>query len=210
MARRSGWLAAIAVAGILSSACDREHAQPGKQEETKLLAVIEAALQGTRLQRETQESPDGPLLDVPSIREVFRTPAPQEAEARAVIADPRASGDAKRVAALLMQCLPIDEYIDFVRFIFENVHENRCPDSVLSNAIFPGEDWGFVLAESHQRADVRELLLEIDASNVGGDAMRAKIKAILEGQTAAYLKHVRETGASVPAIGCAASAQPAR
>src|SRR3990167_8422986 len=45
-------------------------------------------------------------------------------------------------------------------------------------------------------AYVRELLLSIEASSVGGDAMHAKIESIFDGHTAEYLKHLRETGAA--------------
>ena len=127
-----------------------------------------------------------------------------------MIADPRASADAKRVAVLVMQCLPIDEYVDFLRLTFENVRAGRCPESVLSKAIFPGADWGFVVAENYQRDDVRELLLSIEASSVGGDAMHAKIESIFDGHTAEYLKHLRETGAAVPAIGCTEPSRPSQ
>jgi hypothetical protein len=202
MTPRSPCLAALAVVGVFFSACDGQRAESGAQGEMELLSLIDAALRDTWLQRQAEESSDGPLLAAASIREVFRSPAQHESGARAVIADQQASADAKRVAVLLMQCLPIGGYVDFLRYTFENVREGRCPESVLSQAIFPGENWGFAVAENHQRKDVRELLVEIETSSVGGEAMRAQIESILGGHTAEYLKHLRETGAAVPAIGC--------
>lgn len=203
MTRRSGWLAALAIAGFLSSACHQQNTQVAKQEDMKLLSVIEAALRDTWLRRQIEESADGPMLHVPGIREIFRSPVQYVASARAVIANPSASADAKRVAVLVMQCLSIDEYLDFLRFVFERVRESQCPDSALAKAIFPGEDWGFVIAENYQQEGVRELLLEIEESGVGGEAMREKIEAILDGRTAEYLEHLRKSGVRIPAIGCA-------
>jgi hypothetical protein len=79
------------VIGALVLACEQRQTQVSTQDDAKLLSVIEAALQETWLGRQAEESSDGALLDVPSIREVFRAPAQHEAAARAVIAD--LSGD---------------------------------------------------------------------------------------------------------------------
>lgn len=146
----------------------------------------------------------GPLLHDVEFQRLYRESMKNEADARALMSDPSVSVETKSVAILLMQCLPLDRYVEFVRLIFDETRAGHADPTLLAEAIFPGEAWGDILAMNYQTPRVRDLLEEIRSSQIGDARVDGRISWILDGGMAKYFRDHRADGVAMPAIDCEA------
>ena len=186
----------LAATGSCSRAGDQ--LGPGERE---LAGKLENVLSETRIRRSLDDSSDAPLLENSKLRVLYAQSLENEAAARSIIQDPDVDEGVKRLAILTMQCLPVESYIKLLRFLWDQTAAGHCSEALLADAVFPGEQWGTVIAEHYRDRRVGALLKEILAGAETAP-LRDRVGSVLDGDAARYIEHVRETGGRAPVIGC--------
>jgi len=168
-----------------------------------LLEDINAVLRDTWFQRWfVTDALDSAIVGNERFQEALRHSGRVEPAARAVIRDPEVDPEKKTMAIRMMQCLPPDRYLAFVRFVFEEAQASRCPPTLLADALYPGAHWGPGIALQYKDRRVEGLLNEIDAASLGNQRVNDRISSIRDGSYANYVAHLQETGNRVPPVQC--------
>lgn len=198
---RTTILIAIAVSALAcsSSTTDDKNAGAATFKDT-----IEESFTRNRIKLFFDDRRFGPLLHDAEFRNLYRQSTMHEAAARSLVTDSSVSLKTKSVVVLLMQCLPIDRYVEFVRLIFDETKAGRVDPALLAESIRPGDDWGDVLAMNYLEPRARELLETIRTSQVGGAQVGDRITWILDGRTAKYFRDHQADGVPMPSIDCEA------
>jgi hypothetical protein len=196
----------VLIAGVVSAlACSSSDDGQNLADRPPLADAIESAFARNRLKLLVDDRKFGPFLRDVEFRSLYRQSLEYEADARTTIGDSSTNLDTKVVAVLLMQCLPLDRYVAFVRFIFDKTKAGSADPILLATAVFPGEQWGDGLAMAYDVPQVRLLLETIRDWRTGDSEVGDSIAWILDGRTAKYLRDHRAAGAPMPVIDCEAS-----
>jgi hypothetical protein len=169
--------------------------------EDEFLGALEGVLSATRIRRSLDDSSDTPLLENATLRGLYSRSSDNENATRSIVQDPGVGEEAKHLAVLTMQCLPLDSYVELLRFLHDQVRAGLCSEALLADAVFPGEQWGTVIAEHYRDPQVANLLKEILA-DARTSKLRDRVESVLDGDAARYIDHLRETGGEAPVWAC--------
>lgn len=176
---------------------------PASLEKQNLLEDINAVLSDTWFQRWfVTDAVASATIGNERFREAARRSVKIEAAARAVIGDPEIDTEKKVMAIHMMQCLPPDRYVAFVRFVLGEAQASHCPRALVADALYPGAHWGSGISLQYQEPRVQDLLKEIEDASLGDERVRDRVSSIRDGSYAEYVKHLRETGNRVPPVQC--------
>lgn len=172
-------------------------------EKQNLLDDINAVLSGTWFQRWfALDAVTSATIGNERFRDAACRSANIEPAARAVIGDPQVETEKKLMAIHMMQCLPPDRYVEFVRFVFGEAQARRCSRTLVADALYPGAHWGAGVSLQYQEPQVQDLLKEIEDASLGDERVSGRVSSIRDGSYAEYVKHLLETGNRVPPVQC--------
>lgn len=191
-------LVVLLASGGLCSGEGRNNLAPAEQE---LVGALESVLSDTRIRRSLDDSSDAPLLENATLRALYVRSSENAEAARSIIQNPGVEEEIKQLAILTMQCLPLDGYIKLLRFLDEQTDAGHCSEAILAEAVFPGEQWGTLIAEHYRDPEVESQLKNILAG-AETTKLRDRVESVLDGDTARYIDHLRETGGRAPVWGC--------
>lgn len=135
-------------------------------------------------------------------RQMLRKSSEMELAARAILADPGVSTDKKIMAIRMMQCLPVDRYLAFVRFLLVQTSSGHYPVSLLADVLYPGDWWGTGVVLFHRDPDLEAVLEDIERASVGDKRVTETLSAIRDGSYVAYLGYLLEPGARALPVSC--------
>lgn len=176
---------------------------PASLEKQNLLEDINAVLSDTWFQRWfVADAIASATIGNERFRQAVRHSVKVESAARAVIADPEVDTEKKVMAIHMMQCLPPDRYVAFVRFVLGEAQASRCQRTLVADALYPGAHWGPGISLQYQEPQVRDLLKEIEDASLADERVSDRVSSIRDGSYAEYVEHLRETGNRVPPVQC--------
>lgn len=185
---------------IAAGPCSDRRGAPVSSER-QLADTLENILSDTRVRRSLDDSSDLPLLENAMMQLLYRQSFENEQVVRLVIQDPRIEDEVKQLAILTMQCLPLDNYIELLESTQAQVEEGHAGEAVLADAVFPGEQWGTVIAEHYRDPRVVKLLATLRAKAKSRE-LQDRLDSVLRGEAARYVQHLRATGERVPVFSC--------
>ena len=173
----------------------------GPEAKRLLLERMHESLEMAKKSPGAPDDDDVILMGSATVRGLFRAPRTHEPAIRMIVADRTLDLETKQLAVRLLQCLPLPAYVEFLRFVFEEIRRGDCDPSVLRVAIWPGDHWGAVIVERYQDPDVKKVLLEIKRAGIGDDTFNTVLADTLDGSYARHVQYLREES-PVPFIAC--------
>jgi len=153
----------------------------------------------TRLRRIEEQITDlthaGALLGCPEFVEVYSQPEAHVEGVLEALRAPETSELHKAIAALSMQRLPLQKFVEFSERILGSRETGLVSERVFDIAIFPTYDWNTMLAENYADPAVRRLLNRILTSPAVSDACKAHVRdEILSGNARTAVLELRAAG----------------
>lgn len=137
----------------------------------------------------------GALLGCPEFLEVYAQPEGHLEDALRVLRTPEVSEVQKTIAALSMQRLPLQKFVEFSEQVLGSLEAGRVSERVFETAVFPTYDWNTMLAENFSDPAAQRLLRLVLASPAVGKIRKAIVRDhILSGNSQKAVLELRDAG----------------
>lgn len=106
-------------------------------------------------------------------------------------ANPKAPELNVRVALRALQCLQLDQYLDFTARLAQ-AHKGAVGKWALFYALVPGAEWSMRLGVAYKDERVRSVLKQVSASSNADEQVRSAVTELLRGDISRYARTGRE------------------
>lgn len=110
--------------------------------------------------------------------------------------------DLKKLAARLLQCVSLAEYLALTEAAWLDVKRGLVPPEVLETLVAPGSDWGTQVELSYRDPTVARLLGRIAEDASSTEKLKATIAGILSGEAAEYVRAYDLPTEPLPRLSC--------
>jgi len=116
--------------------------------------------------------PESDLLKSATFNEIFCNPKKNIYEVLKLLSKDNINDWQKRIAALSMQNLPLEDYLIFITKLLNLRKKEKISKELFLMVTFPGHDWNTTIQENYNDVNVRKVLNEIKYSPAVGDDVK--------------------------------------
>jgi len=148
------------------------------------------------------KSGDWPYFSNEALQSIAKRGALDMPLTEALLLDPGTSEEVKVLAARLLPCLSVSQYVDLLKLVWGRGAKGRISAPVLRALILPGAEWSTVLSLSHAKPEVREVLEQIEADPRSTQEVREAIQSVLSGEEAEFINAYNSPASPLPRWSC--------